>query len=77
MFYATGFESSVWKSVDRGESWTRLKGFNFKWGRRNCRPERIPRRSTSARMAEPFGMGPRTAIQYAIEDIVTPVMAPH
>jgi photosystem II stability/assembly factor-like uncharacterized protein len=32
--YATGFESSAWISHDRGEHWTRIAGFNFKWGHR-------------------------------------------
>ena len=32
--YASGFESSAWFSVDRGEHWTRIPGFNFKWGHR-------------------------------------------
>jgi photosystem II stability/assembly factor-like uncharacterized protein len=32
--YATGFESSAWDSVDRGEHWTRIAGYNFKWGHR-------------------------------------------
>lgn len=32
--FATGFESSAWRSVDRGEHWTRIAGFNFKWGHR-------------------------------------------
>jgi photosystem II stability/assembly factor-like uncharacterized protein len=32
--YATGFESSVWRSVDQGLHWTRVPGFNFKWGHR-------------------------------------------
>lgn len=32
--YACGFSSSAWKSTDRGRSWLRLKGFNFKWGHR-------------------------------------------
>jgi len=32
--YATGFESSAWRSADRGEHWTRIPGFNFKWGHR-------------------------------------------
>ena len=32
--YAAGFESSAWKSDDRGETWTRIPGFNFKWGHR-------------------------------------------
>jgi photosystem II stability/assembly factor-like uncharacterized protein len=32
--YAAGFESSAWISHDRGEHWTRIPGFNFKWGHR-------------------------------------------
>ena len=34
VLYAAGFESSAWRSVDRGLSWTRIPGFNFKWGQR-------------------------------------------
>ncbi|HLQ77331.1 MAG TPA: hypothetical protein VK210_08245 [Terriglobia bacterium] len=34
ILYASGFESSAWKSSDRGETWTRIPGFNFKWGHR-------------------------------------------
>ena len=32
--YACGFEASAWRSNDRGESWQRIRGFNFKWGHR-------------------------------------------
>ena len=32
--YAAGFESSAWRSDDRGETWYRLRGYNFKWGHR-------------------------------------------
>ena len=32
--YASGFESSAWRSTDRGEHWTRIPGYNFKWGQR-------------------------------------------
>lgn len=32
--YAAGFESSAWRSVDRGLHWDRIPGFNFKWGQR-------------------------------------------
>ena len=32
--YASGFESSAWLSKDRGQHWTRIPGFNFKWGHR-------------------------------------------
>jgi hypothetical protein len=34
VLYATGFESSVWRSIDRGAHWKRVPGFNFKWGYR-------------------------------------------
>ncbi len=34
VLYACGFGSSVWRSEDRGETWNRIKGFNFKWGHR-------------------------------------------
>lgn len=30
--YAAGFEASAWRSVDRGETWRRIPGFDFKWG---------------------------------------------
>jgi photosystem II stability/assembly factor-like uncharacterized protein len=32
--YASGFESSAWRSADRGLHWTRIPGFNFKWAHR-------------------------------------------
>lgn len=34
ILYAAGFESSAWRSTDRGEHWSRIPGFNFKWGHR-------------------------------------------
>ena len=34
ILYAAGFESSAWRSTDRGLHWTRIPGFNFKWGHR-------------------------------------------
>jgi photosystem II stability/assembly factor-like uncharacterized protein len=34
ILYAAGFESSAWRSTDRGLHWNRIPGFNFKWGQR-------------------------------------------
>jgi photosystem II stability/assembly factor-like uncharacterized protein len=34
VLYACGFESSAWRSTDRGEHWRRIDGYNFKWGHR-------------------------------------------
>lgn len=31
VLYAAGFESSAWRSSDRGEHWTHIAGPNFKW----------------------------------------------
>jgi hypothetical protein len=33
-WYACGFESSAWRSTDGGETWQRIRGYNFKWGHR-------------------------------------------
>jgi photosystem II stability/assembly factor-like uncharacterized protein len=34
VLYASGFESSAWRSTDRGIHWSRIPGYNFKWGHR-------------------------------------------
>jgi photosystem II stability/assembly factor-like uncharacterized protein len=34
VLYAAGFESSAWRSADRGRHWTRVQGFNFKMAHR-------------------------------------------
>lgn len=34
VLYGAGFQSSAWRSNDRGEHWTRIPGFNFKWAQR-------------------------------------------
>jgi photosystem II stability/assembly factor-like uncharacterized protein len=32
--YACGFESAAWRSADRGQTWRRIAGYDFKWGHR-------------------------------------------
>ena len=34
VLYASGFDQAAYRSADRGATWTRLRGFNFKWGHR-------------------------------------------
>jgi hypothetical protein len=34
VLYASGFEQAAWRSSDRGLTWTRIPGFDFKWGHR-------------------------------------------
>ena len=34
LLYACGFDQAAFRSSDRGLSWTRIRGYNFKWGQR-------------------------------------------
>jgi photosystem II stability/assembly factor-like uncharacterized protein len=34
VLYACGFDQAAFRSTDRGLTWTRIRGFNFKWGQR-------------------------------------------
>ena len=34
ILYISGFDTGAFRSMDRGEHWTRIKGYNFKWGHR-------------------------------------------
>lgn len=74
VLYATGFESSVWRSVTRGESWTRIKGYNFKWGQRVVPDPDDPKMIYVCTYGGSIWHGPAEGDRDAIEDIVTPVM---
>ena len=34
ILYMCGFDQAAYRSADRGETWTRIRGYNFKWGQR-------------------------------------------
>jgi hypothetical protein len=42
VLYASGFEANVWRSADRGLTWNRVPGFDFKWGHRVIPDPRDP-----------------------------------
>jgi photosystem II stability/assembly factor-like uncharacterized protein len=44
VLYAAGFEASAWRSADRGLTWRRIPGFDFKWGHRVIVDPRDPAR---------------------------------
>jgi hypothetical protein len=75
VLYACGFESSAWRSADRGETWTRIKGFNFKWGHRVIPDPSHPGKIFIATYGGSVWYGPAQGDPSAKEDIVTPVMA--
>jgi photosystem II stability/assembly factor-like uncharacterized protein len=72
ILYAAGFESSAWRSTDRGETWKRIPGYNFKWGHRV-----IPDPLDAAKIyITTYGgsvwHGPAEGERGAIEDLIAP-----
>lgn len=70
--YATGFEASAWRSADRGRTWRRIRGYNFKFGHRV-----IPDPADSSQVyITTFGSsvwhGPAEGDPHAVEDVVAP-----
>jgi len=74
-FYACGFESSAYRSEDQGETWNRIKGFNFKWGKRVDPDPRDPEKIFVITFGGGAWYGPARGDPDALEDIITPVAA--
>ena len=73
LFYAVGFNSSAYSSADRGESWERIKGYNFKWGKRVQPDPNDPDKVYIITFGGGVWHGPSKGDEEALEDIVTPV----
>lgn len=73
--YACGFESSAWRSTDRGETWQRIKGYNFKWGHRVIPDPQNPTMIYVTTFGGSVWYGPAAGDPRAVEDIVTPVLS--
>ena len=72
-FYASGFNSSAYRSDDKGESWERIKGFNFKWGNRVQSDPNDPDKVYIITFGGGVWHSPEKGDKDALEDIVTPV----
>jgi photosystem II stability/assembly factor-like uncharacterized protein len=70
--YACGFDQAAWRSVDRGEKWTRIRGFNFKWGHRVIPDPANPERIYVTTFGGSVWHGPATGDPEAVEDVVEP-----
>jgi photosystem II stability/assembly factor-like uncharacterized protein len=70
--YASGFESSAWRSDDRGSTWKRIRGYNFKWGHRVIPDPRDPEMIYITTYGGSVWHGPAQGDLSASEDIVTP-----
>jgi photosystem II stability/assembly factor-like uncharacterized protein len=75
VLYACGFSSSAWRSDDRGETWRRIRGFNFKWGHRVIPDPLDPAKVYITTYGGSVWHGPAQGDPKAKEDIATPVVA--
>lgn len=72
-YYACGFNGSAYRSDDRGETWSRLRGYNFKWGKRIEPDPRDPEKVFIITFGGGVWHGPSKGDLNAVEDIVSPV----
>lgn len=75
VLYTSGFESSVWKSADKGETWSRIRGYNFKWGHRVVVDPYFENQIYVTTFGGSVWYGPADGDPDAPEDIVTPEVA--
>jgi hypothetical protein len=70
--YACGFDQAAWRSADRGKTWTRIQGFNFKWGHRVIPDPASPDRIYVTTFGGGVWHGPAAGDAGATEDVVEP-----
>lgn len=76
LVYACGFEASAWRSIDRGETWRRIRGFNFKWGHRVIPDPLDPKKIYITTYGGSVWHGPAEGDKNALEDVATPFYSP-
>jgi photosystem II stability/assembly factor-like uncharacterized protein len=73
--YAAGYESSIWRSADRGKAWKRVPGFNFKWINRVIPDPQHDDMIYITTFGGGVWHGPAVGDPSAIDEIATPVVA--
>jgi photosystem II stability/assembly factor-like uncharacterized protein len=73
-YYACGFNASAYRSEDGGNSWKRIKGYNFKWGKRVDPDPRDPSMIFVTTFGGGTWYGPAKGDEQAVEDIVGPAL---
>jgi photosystem II stability/assembly factor-like uncharacterized protein len=74
-YYACGFNGSAYRSDNQGETWIRLKGYNFKWGKRVDPDPRDPEKIFIITFGGGVWYGPAKGDINAVEDIAEPILA--
>jgi photosystem II stability/assembly factor-like uncharacterized protein len=75
VFYACGFNASAYRSEDKGNTWTRIKGYNFKWGKRVEPDPMDPDKVYIITFGGGVWHGPSQGDLNAKEDITTPILS--
>lgn len=77
ILYICGFDAGAYRSTDAGLHWTRIRGFNFKWGHRVI----VDPKDSSMIYITTYGgsvwHGPAAGDSNSKEDILTPVPVAH
>jgi photosystem II stability/assembly factor-like uncharacterized protein len=75
VLYAAGYESSIWRSADRGKSWKRIPGFNFKWANRVILDPQHEDQIYITTFGGGVWHGPATGDPTTADEITTPIAA--
>lgn len=75
--YIAGFDAAAYRSTDRGAHWTRIQGFDFKWGHRVILDPNDPSRIYITTFGGSVWHGPAAGDPHANETILTPVPVAH
>jgi photosystem II stability/assembly factor-like uncharacterized protein len=70
VLYAGGFDQAAFRSTDRGETWTRIRGYNFKWGQRVVPDPRDASKIYVTTFGGSVWHGPAAGDPNATEDVV-------
>ena len=73
-YYACGFNASAYYSEDGAKTWNRIKGFNFKWGKRVEPDPRDPEKIFVITFGGGCWYGPAKGDENAPEDIITEIV---
>ena len=68
--YTCGFDQAAFRSTDRGATWTRIRGYNFKWGHRVIADPRDAAKIYVTTFGGSVWHGPASGDPSAVEDVV-------
>lgn len=73
VLYACGFDAGAWRSDDGGATWSRIRGYNFKWGHRVVLDPVDPAMIYITTYGGSVWHGPARPAPHVPEDIPNPV----